>query len=416
VLKSTQARPCSLNSKHINRTRIHITPGAEKTLRSGHPWLFANSIVQQRGKGELGDLAVVYDRNDHILGLGLFDPHSPIRVRMIHVGKAQPITEAWWKSHLESAIRRRAGLFDDNTNGFRWLHGENDQWPGLVLDRYSSTLVLKLYTAAWLPRLDDLVKSFVERFSPENLVLRLSKNICSISENEFHKYDGDILFGPRPEKSISFLESGLRFEVNVIQGQKTGFFLDQRDNRRRVEELSGQREVLNAFSYSGAFSVYAARGGARSVADLDINKHALASAKRNFELNTSDPAVRPCHHELVQADAFEWLTQNARKKYDMIILDPPSLARRESERQAALRAYHKLSASAAKMLRPQGVLVACSCSAHVTADEFFGVVRQAFSGSNRSVTELQTTAHPADHPATFKEAHYLKAIFLTMRT
>jgi 23S rRNA (cytosine1962-C5)-methyltransferase len=402
-------------TRHINHVRLHITPAAETNLRAGHPWLFATSIVEQKGQGELGALAAVYGKNDRVLGLGLFDPHSPIRVRMVYLGKAEPLTEDWWKRHLESAIERRTNLFDQQTTGFRWIHGENDKWPGLVLDRYSSTLVLKLYTSAWLPRIEFLVRLFVERFSPDNLVLRLSNNINKISENEFHKANGNFLFGPPPGKSVVFVESGLRFEANVIQGQKTGFFLDQRENRRRIEALAGNRDVLNVFSFSGAFSVYAARGGARSVADLDISKHALASAKRNFELNTSNPAVRACQQHLIQADAFEWLKQNSRKKYDLIILDPPSLAKRQSERQAALRAYHKLSASAANMLHPGGILVACSCSAHVPADDFFRVVRQAAFSANASFTEIQTTGHPADHPATFKEAHYLKSIFLSLK-
>src|SRR5262249_17573612 len=163
-------------------------------------------------------------------GLGLYDPHSPIRARLLHTGRTRTLDEKWWKSQLESALSRRDGLFDFLTTGFRWIYGESDQWPGLVLDRYDSTLALKLYTAAWLPRLDELTRLFVERLAPKNLILRLSRNIHSISEEHFHLKDGDILYGKASEKPVIFLESGFRFEANVVQGQKTGFFLDQREN------------------------------------------------------------------------------------------------------------------------------------------------------------------------------------------
>jgi 23S rRNA (cytosine1962-C5)-methyltransferase len=307
-------------------------------------------------------------------------------------------------------------LFDAKTTGYRCIHGENDRWPGLVLDRYGATLVLKLYTAAWLPKLDQLIALFVERLAPAGLVLRLSRNIREVSNSQFQKKDGDILYGDTLGETAIFLESELRFEANVIRGQKTGFFLDQRENRRHVEILAPGREVLNAFSFSGGFSVYAARGGARSVTDLDISSHALAGSKRNFDLNRSNTRIRTCPHNLLQGDAFRWLNENSRKAFDMIVLDPPSLAKREAERAGALRGYYTLAFSALKHLRPGGILVACSCSAHVTAEQFFGTVRQAALEFSKGFSELQTTYQPPDHPATFKEAAYLKAIFLALKS
>src|SRR5439155_6693761 len=187
----------------------------------------------------------------------------------------------------------------------------------LVLDRYDSTLVLKLYTAAWLPRLEEIVASITERLRPERLVLRLSRNIQSAALSKFQKTDGEMLYGAPPAEPVIFLETGLRFEADVLRGQKTGFFLDQRENRRHVEALARGREALNAFSFSGGFSVYAARGGASAVTDLDISSHALASVARNFSLNLSLAGVRSCRHELIQADAFEWLSQNEQRKFDL---------------------------------------------------------------------------------------------------
>jgi 23S rRNA (cytosine1962-C5)-methyltransferase len=398
----------------IKPLRIHITAAAEKQLRSGHPWLFAGSIREQNREGKAGEISAIYDRQDRFLGLGLFDPYSPIRVRLLHIGHTQALDEEWWRARLEMALELRGPLLEPGTTGYRWIHGESDGWPGLVLDRYDSTLVLKLYTVAWLPRLKELTSLIVQRLSPDRLVLRLSRNISSFAQEQFQRKDGDILHGTAPEKPVIFLESGLRFEANVLQGQKTGFFLDQRENRRQVQERAQGRDVLNAFSFSGAFSVYAARGGARSVTDLDISSHALASAKHNFELNRSEPLVGSCAQKTIQADAFEWLNGKPGQTYGLIVLDPPSLARRQTERAGALRAYYKLVLAALKHVRRPGILFACSCSAHVPADEFFKMVRQAASDSKEVFSVLGTARHPLDHPATFKEAEYLKAIYLSL--
>jgi len=180
--------------------------------------------------------------------------------------------------------------------------------------------------------------------------------------------------------------------------------------------LSRGRSVLNAFSFSGGFSLYAARGGARSVTDLDISPHALASAERNFALNQSDPAIQGCRRDSVQADAFEWLAGNPDKQFDLVVLDPPSLARREAERSTAIRAYEKLAFLGMQHVSRNGILVACSCSAHVTSEEFFQAIRQGARRSRRRFEEIRTTGHPPDHPATFKEAAYLKALYLTALT
>jgi 23S rRNA (cytosine1962-C5)-methyltransferase len=214
---------------------------------------------------------------------------------------------------------------------------------------------------------------------------------------------------------VIFLESGLRFEADVLRGQKTGFFLDQRENRREVETWSRGRRVLNAFSFSGGFSVYAARGGATAVTDLDISMHALAAAKRNFALNQNFPGVAACHHDTAQGDAFDWLA-TSKAKFDLVVLDPPSLAKRATEREGALRAYERLATPGIARLAPAGILVAGSCSAHVPAEEFFEVIRRAAAKSGRKFTELKTSRQPPDHPANFKEAEYLKVIYLKFAT
>jgi len=170
--------------------------------------------------------------------------------------------------------------------------------------------------------------------------------------------------------------------------------------------------VLNTFSFTGGFSVYAARGGARSVTDVDISRHALAGSKRNFALNCHLSGIEASRHELIQADAFEWIEHGPKRGFDFVILDPPSLAKRESERSCAIQAYRKLASGGIRRLKRRGILAAASCSAHVSAEEFFTAVRQAAKESLREFTELQTTGHGTDHPATFPEAHYLKCIYL----
>jgi len=399
------------------RLRLRVTAAAESILRSGHPWLFADSVREQNRVGETGELAVIFDRKDEFLAVGLFDAESPLRVRILHAGKPETIDPEWWKARFEKALARRQGLFDEQTTGYRCINGESDGWPGLVLDRYDSTLVLKLYSAAWLARMDEIRELIKSHFSPtatppNRVVLRLSRNIQRTAAERFKVGDGQILSGPDLSGPLIFRESGLNFEADVLQGQKTGFFLDQRENRKRVESLAKGRTVLNAFSFSGGFSLYAARGGATSVTDVDISMHALAAAKRNFELNQENATIARCKHEPLKADAFEWLNGNASRMFDFVILDPPSLAKREIERNGAILAYGRLVAQGLKHLKPGGILLAASCSAHVTAAEFFGAVRQAATASKRKFKELQTTGHAPDHPATFKEAEYLKAIYL----
>ncbi|MFA6546011.1 MAG: class I SAM-dependent methyltransferase [Limisphaerales bacterium] len=450
-------------SSNPTRLRLRVTATAESMIRSGHPWVYDASVREQNRPGQPGELAVIYDRRDKFLALGLYDPLSPIRMRVLHHGKPATADESWWRARLQTALARRDGLFDARTTGYRCLSGESDGWPGLVLDRYDTTFVLKLYSAVWLPRVAEIVawlrdalprlvgRDSVEpsserseagaasisgnvlpgqdaRFAradsagkwgsteshPTRLVLRLSRNIQSLAEKEFNLREGQVLIGDAPQGPVVFLETGIRFEAEVIRGQKTGFFLDQRENRRRVETLAAGRDVLNAFSFSGGFSLYAARGGARSTTDLDISPHALDSARRNFALNSADPQMAACRHECAQADTFDWLAASSRADFDLVILDPPSLAKRETERTGAIQAYRKLTVLGLPRLRRGGILVAASCSAHVSAPEFFDAVLDALQSSQRPFAELARTAHAPDHPATFPEAQYLKCLFVRL--
>ena len=192
---SPRAHGAAANQSAATRLRLRITAAAESAVRSGHPWVFSDSILESNRAGQTGELAVIYDRKDQFLAVGLFDPDSPIRVRILHAGKPQTIDRAWWQARLEQALTRRRDLFDAQTTGYRLIHGESDGWPGLVLDRYDTTLVLKLYTAAWLPRLDDTLALFKENVPCERIVLRLSRNIQAVAERRAPpRRDGEIVF------------------------------------------------------------------------------------------------------------------------------------------------------------------------------------------------------------------------------
>ena len=400
-------------AKPLPRLKITLRPSTESIVRGGHPWVYSDSIRAQNREGEAGELAVIYDRKDRFLAVGFYDPGSPLRVRIVHLGKPANLDEEWWRTRFEATLARRNSVGDERTTGLRLINGESDGWPGLVLDRYDRTLVLKLYAAAWLQRLDLLRKIIGEALAPERLVLRMSRNLqAKAAECSPPLQDGVILDGAPLEGVVVFFESGLQFEADVLRGQKTGFFLDQRENRRQVETLTAGADVLNAFSFSGGFSLYAARGGAKSVTNLDISAHALASAERNRTLNLADGGVASCQFHSIQEDAFLWIERAEAAQFDVVIVDPPSLAKRESERTGAIRAYTKLNANAMRLLRPGGVLIAASCSAHVDAEEFFGAVRLAASQGGGSWCELGRSGHAPDHPATFPEANYLKCLSL----
>lgn len=393
------------------RLRVRLTAAALGMVRGGHPWVFASSVLETNRVGYAGELAVIYDRQDRFLAVGLYDPTSPIRVRILHAGKPLDLNDDWWQKRAQTAINKRADLFKADTTGYRLIHGESDGWPGLVLDRYGDTLALKIYTPAWFPWLERVTRWIGACAKHDRLILRLSRNIQGMDQTDKKWEDGMMLDGNLPSSPVLFLEQGLTFEADVVRGQKTGFFLDQRENRMEVARLADGRSVLNAFSFSGGFSVHAARGGAVAVTDLDISAHALSAARRNMALNRASPAVSACRHEVIQANAFDWL-EASRDKFGMVILDPPALAKRASERSGALHAYERLAGLGADRLDPNGILVAGSCSSQVSANEFFRAVRKAAGRSGKRFQEMATRFHPGDHPAGFKEAEYLKMIYL----
>lgn len=394
---------------------MRITPDALRRVRAGHPWVYDGSIVSTARDGAPGDLAVVFDDDRRFAAIGLWDPTSPIRLKMLHHGRPTTVDRAFWRERLAAAITRRAPLVDrGDTTGYRVVNGENDAMPGFILDRYDRTLVAKLYTAAWVPHLTDIVAAVDELLHPDSLVLRLARSIAP--EHLFGLEEGDALIGATPDAPVPFTEHGLWFEADVVHGQKTGHFLDQRDNRAIVGSMAAGRRVLDLFASTGGFTVHAAAGGAREVVSVDSSAPTLAVAERNLARNAHLPAVAACAHRSIVGDAFDTLRNLARsgEKFDIVVVDPPSFASRADQVPGALRAYGDLTTLALGVLRRRGTLVQCSCSSRVSADQLLSTVSHAAGLADRPLDVLRRTGHAVDHPISFPEGEYLSAVFATV--
>jgi 23S rRNA (cytosine1962-C5)-methyltransferase len=308
-------------------------------------------------------------------------------------------------------------LFDSTTTGYRLLHGENDGLPGLVLDRYGDSGVIRLDTAAWVPYLDRVLTETLALVPLKHLILRLSRRLQNLPETLHGLRDGQRLVGALPGQPVLFRENGLQFEADLERGQKTGFFLDQRDNRAMLEKLIGPDgrfpRVLNTFAYTGAFSVYAARAGASQLTNIDVGEAALAGAKRNLTLNQDQWSTRDVNFEAICGDAFVALQNlaEAGRRFDAVVIDPPSFASKKAQVGRAWSAYRRLARLGLAVLRPGGLLVMSSCSSRIQAGDFFDLVTQTASAAGRPLSEITRTTHPPDHPIGFPEGAYLKCLF-----
>lgn len=391
-----------------NTISATITKQAEKSVRNGHPWIYADSITRISREGEAGDIAVIYNQKREYTAIGIYDPSSPIRIRVLHRGRQTLIDEDWLKRRIEDSLSRRKNLMNDKlTNGFRLISGENDNLPGLTADIYDNVLVVKLDSKAWVVHLNlisEILKAILE---PETIILRLSRTI----EDTKDFYDGQLVFGKPVKGAVVFSENGILFEADPVNGQKTGFFLDQRENRARVMNLAKGRTVLNVFSYNGGFSLYASKGGAKSVISLDISREALDASIRNYKINED---IADADHSTMCCDAFDGMAELVKqgKKFGLVIVDPPSFARKQADIPNALKAYEKLASLAVSLTDRDGITVCASCSARVSTESFFEAVLKSVKKSGRKYKELERTFHAADHPVGFDEGAYLKCIYL----
>jgi 23S rRNA (cytosine1962-C5)-methyltransferase len=393
--------------------KLQVSNSAIASLHRGHPWLYAERVKQESHRGKPGDLAVVFDAKNRFVAVGLYDPLSPIRMRALRASKPAPIDRAFFAERIAQALTRRLPLLQTRTDGYRMIHGESDGLPGLVVDRYAETAVVKLYTCAWLPHLYDCLESLLEQQPLARIVLRISRGMQQHPEHLHGLEDGQILYGAPIEETLTCRENGLIFEVDPLRGQKTGFFLDQRDNRARVEKIARGRRVLNVFSYNGGFSLAAARGGATEVTSLDQSGPALESSIRNFARNAAVAAIAAARHLTIEDDAFKALAELVKqgKQYELVIIDPPAFAVRRSQVPEALIAYGRLAQLGLSLLVPGGDIVLASCSNPVSPEVFRQTMCAAAVKAGRPLQRIEETGHALDHPLDFAESRYLKCLF-----
>jgi 23S rRNA (cytosine1962-C5)-methyltransferase len=387
---------------------VVLQPGRDRSLRRRHPWVLSGAVARVETGEEPavpGGFARVLSAQGEVLGFGHFSPHSMLRVRLLAFGK-EALPESWLEERIAAALARRAGhpLLRD-TDAMRLINAEADGLPGLVADRYAEVVVVKLTSAGMAARREAVARA-LQAASGAPVGFERADSPAARREG-FAARQGP-LWGDPPSGPVAIRERGRRYRVDVLAGQKTGFYLDQRDSRDLVESLAKGQRVLDVFAYTGGFSVAAARGGARSVTAVESSSAALALARENLAANTPDLAA-----ELLQADAFRFLREDA-GTYDLIVLDPPPLARQRRDMQRAARAYKDVLLHALARAAPAARLLTFACSYHVGPELFRKIVFGASLDARRKLRVLRVLGLPADHPVSIDhpEGAYLDGLLL----
>ena len=402
----------------IQHAHVHLSPGKEKSLMRGHPWVFSGAIGKievDEAEPAAGDWVRVIAASGAFIGWGHWGTGS-IAVRLLSREDAPaPPNADWWTGHLSACldVRKHAGLYgsdEANANGFRWIHGEGDGLSGLVVDFYAGLAVVQTHSMGMHRALPEIVTGLKNAMPSLKGVVNKSTSLLK-KLNEAGAEDGsdgwlwsdDDMPLPHP-----FLEHGLQYEVDPIAGQKTGFFLDQRENRRLLMEMVGDRSVLNAFSYTGGFSMAALRGGSSHVVSLDASQAAVNLASRHAELNGFSS-----RHEAICGDVLHHL-KSVDTLPEVVILDPPAYAKSRNARHKAVQGYKRLNETALRKMPSGGLLWTFSCSQVVDAQLFEDTIVAAAIASGRKVRILKRLGQPADHPtmAGHSEARYLKGLIL----
>lgn len=388
-------------------SKIFLKPGKEQPLLRYHPWIFSGAIDRIQGTVTEGDFVEVYAHQGQFLALGHYYPGS-IAVK-IFAFEAVKVNIDFWKQKLQRAVqlRRDLGLLDNpHTNLFRLIHAEGDDLPGLVIDYYNGTLVLQFHSAG-MYRLRDLIVQLLTELLAEQLVAIFDKSQMTLAAHSNIKSENKYLFGKPTLDQV--LENGLLFKIDWEQGQKTGFFIDQRENRQLIEHYALKRRVLNLFCYSGGFSVYALRGGAQWVHSVDSAQQAIQLTDNNIALNF-DSTVS--HRSFVD-EAFNFLTQNTHQ-YDLIILDPPAFAKHNNTKTPALHGYRQLNRKVFEQIQSGGILFTFSCSQVISREDFRKTIFTAAAQAKRRVKILHQLTQSADHPINIfhPEGDYLKGLVL----
>jgi 23S rRNA (cytosine1962-C5)-methyltransferase len=393
---------------------LELRKDLARHLRAGHPWVFRKAIERAPNRLPAGAIVDVVE-GGRFVARGYYDPHSAISVRVLTRDAAEAIDATFWRRRVARAAQVRRELVS-GASGYRLVHGESDLLPGVVVDRYDRWAVLKLYSAGLTPHRGQIVEAI--RAAHEDLAGVYGRDEIPRDDDDERDApglsktpapEGRVLWGAEPPDRIEVDEHGMKLLVDVRHGQKTGTFLDQRENRRLVRDLArGRPEALNCFSYTGGFSVAAALGGARHVVSADVDRDAIALARENFRANGLDPA----DHAFAVADVFELLATYKKegRRFDLVVCDPPAFAKSQKAVESALAGYASLNRAALAVVAPGGLLVTASCSARVSAEQFFDAVKEAAFKSRVDLQLVEERRQPPDHPVhpQFREGRYLK--------
>ena len=386
-------------------TRVTLHNGRERRPLAGHPWIYQGEIQRIEGDSTPGDLVEVRDSRDRFVGRGYINPRSQIMVRLL-TWQEEAIDEAFLRRRVQSAIDLRKRWVPDS-EAYRLIFSEADLLPGLIADRYGEILVVQFLTAGIEALSGPLVNMLLDLVKPRGIYAR---NDAPARELEGLERTSGFLHG-QFDTLFQISEGGVRLWVDIAAGQKTGLFLDQRENRLRLRSLVEGREVLDAFCYTGGFGLHAAAAGARSVLGIELSKEAAALAARNAELNGFGEMM-----QVVEGNAFDelrWMDRE-RRRFDLIVLDPPAFTKGKEALGSALRGYKEINLRAMKLLREGGILVTCSCSYHLPAELFREMLFQAAADAHGRFRLIEFRGQAKDHPVLLnvRETNYLKVAVL----
>ena len=388
--------------------RVQLRPGRDRSVRRRHPWVYSGAIARIDGGAGDGDVVDVVTTDGAWLARGVLNRRSQIAVRLLTWREDETVDASLWTRRVSEAVGCRRRLLGSRvTDAVRLVHGEADGLPGLVVDLFADVVVVQALSVAADGALPDVVETLERAFAPRAIIHR-SDDVMRAKEGLDEREP--LLAGRFPDRPVRITEHGLKFDVDVSTGHKTGFYLDQRDNRQAVAERCADADVLDVFCYTGGFSTAAVAAGARTVVQLESSRDALDAARRHLELNGS--GALPL--EQIHGDAFAELRRlrDAARSFDVVILDPPKFAPTRSRVEGALRGYKDVNLQALKLVRPGGVLATFSCSGAVDRETFQTVVFQAAVDSAREVRVIADLGQPEDHPVllTFPESRYLKGL------
>ena len=386
-----------------------LKPHRDENLADGHLWIFSGALQQPPHWIEPGGLVDVKSATGQFVARGYYNSRTDIAIRILTRGKEEEIDLAFMRGRVRQALELREIFEPEVTNAYRLINAEGDGLPGLVVDRYAEVLVAQIHTSGMEQLRPLVIDALLSEMRTHGILLR---NDGQARQREGLAVEEPVVVAGAVPTRVTVRENNVLFEVDPWEGQKTGFFLDQRDKREALRKYSRAKRILNCFSYTGGFSVYAALSSSETrVVSVDVSAPAIEAAREHFVLNGLDPS----QHEFRAANVFDYL-EEARldgEQFDVVVLDPPAFAKTQGARTQALKAYRRLNQLGMSVLRPGGILLSCSCSGVVGMDDLLGVLAQSARRLQRSVQLLETYSHGVDHPVhlAMPETAYLKAIF-----